>query len=541
MSESTTPVIVVGAGPVGLSSAICLSRQGIKTLLIEQSTHVTDHPKARGITARSMELFRQWGVEKEIRNFEFPAEAARFTWMTDFLGSVITHVKADNSVFTSLSPISRALVSQDKIEEVLWNKVNADPNISVRRGYEAVLRGQDSKQVHVDLHNRNDGSTQLARASYLIGADGAHSLIRKGLGLELKGSLLGENCSVYCRMELRPWLKEGISAGFFIPSERGAGKAMLSGNAGDLWLVMFRLNGEKGEREKYTPEFCRQEIRKFLGLDHLEIEIKTIGFWTMSALVAESFSKGRVFLVGDAAHCVPPTGGYGMNLGIQDAHNLAWKLAYVLNGYVDSRLLETYTVERKVQAEKIIAWSTPNNSRIVDIFKAAYSQNYPRMIDLLAEQSEHLNSSGLDLGFHYESEAIASTDALLPEMTVGSYNPTSVPGFRAPHVWTKRPSGETLSTLDLFDRNFVFLTAAPKGVWESRIERLQKNTKIPVRVFRIAQDGDFLDQGDFLKTYGMNPTDGVLVRPDGHVAWKGENSDSVEQEIHSFLVSMWRL
>lgn len=538
MFKTTTPVIIVGAGPVGLSSAICLSRQGIKSLLIERSTQVTDHPKARGITARTMELFRQWGVENEMRKFAFPEAAARFTWMTDFLDSIITHVKADNSVFTSISPTTRALVSQDRVEEVLWNRVIADPNISILRGYDAVLRGQDSNQVYIDLHHRSNGTTQSATASYLIAADGAHSTTRKSLGLEMKGNILGEHCSVYCRMHLEPWLKEGHSAGFFIPSERGAGKALMSGDAGDLWIVIFRLNGEKGEREKYTPEYCRQEIRKFLWLDQLEIEIKSTGFWAMSALVAESFCQGRVFLAGDAAHCVPPTGGYGMNLGIQDAHNLAWKIAYVLNGYAHPCLLETYSEERKLQAEKVIAWSAPNNSRIVEIFKAAYAQDYPRMTQLLAEQSEHLNSSGLDLGFHYHSKAIAPYSASFPDMTAKAYEPTSAPGFRAPHVRITTPSGETRSTLDLFEQYFVFLTGAPKGVWESRIQRLQKHSKIPMNMLRIAQDGDYLDEGDFLKTYGINPNDGILVRPDGHVAWRGESSDFAEQELHSFLASI---
>lgn len=208
-------VLVIGGGPVGLSAAICLGRQGIPTLLVEKNKEVTDHPKARGVNARSMELFRQWGLEENIRVHSFPQNSARFTWMTDFQEDIITHVKADNSIFNEISPTNRCLISQEKIEEVLWAKVLEDPCITVLRSKQAYVLNQDDNYVYVEISDPESDEYEHIVVQYVIAADGAHSSVRKKLAIPMDGGKLGEHCSVYSRMDLKAWLKDGPSVGFF--------------------------------------------------------------------------------------------------------------------------------------------------------------------------------------------------------------------------------------------------------------------------------------------------------------------------------------
>lgn len=516
-SHIFTSVLIIGGGPVGLSAAIALSRQGVQCTLVERSLHVTDHPKARGLTARTMEIFRQYGLEKSIREFEFPANSSRMTWMTDFLGDVITHVVADNSVFSEISPTRRGTVSQDKVEEALWASVVSDPMITILRGYEANNLIQDDAEVNTIVRNLHTGNEKTIRSSYIIAADGAHSKVRESLGIQRQGVKLGEHCSVYCRMNLNQWLKEGMSVGYFMTSPRGAGKILMSANANDLWV--FIMGGES-QREKVTSDYAKEEIRKALGIEDLDVEVKSIRFWAMSALVAEDFQLGRIFLAGDAAHCVPPTGGYGMNIGIQDVHNLAWKISYVLKGFANSRLLATYDVERQAQAKAVIEWSIPNNTRIREIYLTAYQEDFQKMQRLLKDQSEHLNSSGLDLGFHYKSDAVALCNEPLPQLSVRQYEPTCYPGFRAPHLWLQSPNGQRISTHDLFMHEYVFITASSSPAWQKLLTTLQAKVRLPLRLVRIGEGTELHDHGAFLSTYALSCDGGVLVRPDGHIAWR---------------------
>lgn len=305
----------------------------------------------------------------------------------------------------------------------------------------------------------------------------------------------------------------------------------MSANAKDLWIFIMSFDSQKDKREKFTNEYCQQEIRTSLGFTNLEIDIKSINFWSMSTLLARQFQKGRVFLAGDAAHCVPPTGGYGMNIGIQDAHNLAWKLAYVLKNYAPPTLLKTYEVERKIQAQNIIDWSTPNHTRMREIFLAAADNNFDKMHLLLKEQSNHLNSPGLDLGFHYDSDAVAfDYEKVKPAIQSSYYQASSFPGFRAPHVWL-RDSDKTLSTLDLFDQNYIFLTPSKNKFWLSVVKKLQNQTRIPLHIWHIGPNGDFIDDGNFTKVYELSDEACVLIRPDGHVAWRCHDAASYSDVI----------
>ena len=538
-AKETSPafisVLIVGGGPVGLTAAIALAMQGIRSTVVERNLHVTDHPKARGLTARTMEIFRQYGLETAIREFEFPQSASRMTWMTDFLGEVITHVIADNRIFSEISPTRRATVSQDKVEEALWARIESDPMITVMRGYEANNLTQDDAGVNTDVRKLQGGDLQTIRSAYVIAADGAHSTVRESLGIKRQGTKLGDHCSVYCRMDLRPWLNNGISVGYFMTSERAAGKILMSANANDLWV--FILGGEN-QREKVTADYAKEEIRKALGIETLDIDVKSIRFWAMSAVVAEHFQMGRVFLAGDAAHCVPPTGGYGMNIGIQDVHNLAWKISYVLNGFATSHLLATYDVERQAQAQAIIEWSIPNNTRIREIYIAAFQKDFQKMQQLLVDQSEHLNSSGLDLGFHYRSDAVAICNEPVPQLTVHQYEPTSYPGFRAPHVWLQNSNGKKQSILDLYLQDYILVTASESAYWQKMLTTLQAKVRIPLRLVKIGEGTELQDHGTFLATYNLSSEGAVLVRPDGHIAWRSRHalSPADEQDLMDLCV-----
>lgn len=524
------PVIVIGAGPVGLSAALALSEQGIDSLLIERNAVISEHPKARGLAARTMELFRNWKVEDEVRERELPESIARLTWKTDFQGELITHVVPDNSVFESVSPSNRALVSQDKLEEVLWKKVESCSQITSLKNHHAKVLLQNPDSVLIQLHNLETNTVHELEAQYVIVAEGAHSSTRKELGVEMEGApKIGEHCSVYFRANLDAWLKEGPSALSFFSSERGIGKVLVSGNSKELWIMILHFDSQKMKREDFSPEACTENIRKALGIPDLPVEIKSIQFWAMSALVAQKFRVDRVFFAGDAAHCVPPTGGFGMNIGIQDAHNLAWKLAYVLKGFSSDKLLETYQEERKPIAHKIIEFSIPNNTRIRQIYQAAGEKNYERMRQLLDEQSFHVNSSGLDLGFVYQSSALAKNENA-EEIDSVHYKPNSHPGSRAPHFWLD--AGQSISSLDLFCKDYVFLTANSSGFWEGALEFLKMKTSIPLRLFRIDKHRE-----DFLKAYGIGTEACVLVRPDGQVVKSWANpSEYSEVELRKILL-----
>jgi putative polyketide hydroxylase len=375
--------------------------------------------------------------------------------------------------------------------------------------------------VTVKILDRINDKEELINTQFVIAADGAHSTIRKQLGIEMEGpDNLGRSCSVYAEFDVSQWTQHRPSAGFFFTDPKLLGRSLFTAYGKNRWIIGMHFKPEN-TKEDFTDEYCLNEIRRVLGMPSLNIKIINKSFWTMAAQVAKQYRHGRIFLVGDAAHRLPPTGGLGMNTGVADAHNLAWKLAYVLNHQASYALLDTYYDERAPIAKRNIECSTENAKRFFDIFKAIQTGDHETLKIKLHEQQKNLNYEGLDLGFIYHSRAVQSENDQVISLLPDKYITTTLPGSRAPYVQLIK-DGKAISTLDLFEKDYVLLVSSEGHKWQTAANELALT--LPLKNYRIAIDGDLIDSENvWHKIYEITATGAVLVRPDGHVAWRSKS------------------
>ncbi len=506
-------VIIIGGGPVGLSASICLAELGISSVLVEKHSLTTDHPKARGVNGRTMELFRSWGIENQVKQYQLPREDNVFTWVEDLQGKDSSSVSATED-YSPYSPTENAIISQDNVEQELFKKAQNMPLIDLRFNTEMVHAFQNEKQVVVEVRDKSHGETETLTAQYLIAADGAHSSLRHLFGIEMEGAdELGSFCNIYCEMNLDKYVHHRPSASFMFTRPDIRGTFMLAKDGQRKWLVGVRLDGNPNlTKEMFTDDFCVNFVKKIVNDPEVEVRLINKEFWTMAALIANRYRVGNVFFAGDAAHQLPPTGGFGMNTGIQDAHNLAWKLAMVINNQAEESLLETYFTERVQIARTNISWSITNFKRFEKIFTALAHGDLPTFKEALADQAHHVNNILIDLGFIYGGEYINQE----------KYKPSAEVGARAPHCWLEN-NGEQISSLDLFKTHFVLMCHPESHYW------LEKYRDWPCRIVTVGERGDYFDvNDDFLTTYGLSKTGAVLVRPDGHVAWRAYEENGHE-------------
>lgn len=504
---------------------MALARQNIHSLVIEKNPSTTQHPRARGVNVRTMELFRQWGNATELLKYEQPKEARRIIWAQSFQGEEITRVSMNDSHTSSYSPIQSSLVAQDRVEESLYHSLLNFKETEVQFLKEFISLEMDDKGVTVRILNRTTNQDEFVRAWYLIAADGAHSSIRKQLEIVMKGpDNLGQFCSIYCEIDISQWTKYRPCIGYFFTDENLSGRFLASVDGVNRWIVGLRFS-EGHSKSNFTDDYCIHEIRRIVNLPNLDVRIINKNFWTMAAQTACQYRKDKVFLMGDAAHRLPPTGGFGMNTGIQDAHNLAWKLAFIIHYNISDRLLDTYYEERAPIVGQNIEWSTDNAKRYTDINEAIRSGDMQKLKDKLYDQSKNLNYSGLDLGFIYHSSAVFSENDQVLSVTASKYVPTSLPGIRAPHVKLMKNDVE-ISTLDLFEKEFVLLIGSEGQPWKDAANELADSLLYPLKIYKISTttDADLYDPNNtWHLTYDLTTKGVVLIRPDGHVVWRSKS------------------
>jgi putative polyketide hydroxylase len=530
MSEKPVeiPVLIVGGGPVGLACALVLARFGVRSLLVERHPATSMHPKAMVIMLRTAELLRQWGVVDALRAAGVPQDWLRqILFAKSLTGESFGSIEVQSYEPTDVSPAQALRCPQTATEAVLRRAAEQSRRATLRFGVEMTGFDQDADGVSATVREVVSGRTETVRARYLLAADGAASGVREALGIAREGpGDMGHFANIYHRADFGALLgdRKPFMANILSQSVRGGYVAV---NGRDLWLLHLFL--EPGQRpEDITAAAAAAVVRQAAGAPDVEPEILSIGFWVMSAQIAQRFRERRVILVGDAAHRTTPVGGLGMNTDLQSAHNLIWKLAAVLSGVAGVRLLDTYEAERRPVATFNTEVSKARAGDVFDAGAAAAHGDFDAIRRRVAGmQGEHGDRLGQDLGYTYASDAVIAdgTPPLERADPIADYVPNARPGARAPHLWLER-NGERLSTHDLFDTAFVLLAGQGGAPWHDAAAAIAEQDRIPLQAVQIgdgAAAGLVDTAGAFSDLYGIGPDGAVLVRPDGFVAWRAQS------------------
>ncbi len=525
-------VLIVGGGPVGLATALELARHGVRALLVERHDSTTRHPKTRNLNTRTMEIVHGWGptVYDEIVGVNLPPGwTEQIVYTRTLAGEELGRMPTAG--FAGPGPdVSRevpVLSSQDVFEPILRRAAEATGLAELRFGHEAsgvergLLPGDD--RAVVSITERATGRSYRVEAEYLVAADGASSPIRAQLGIEMEGlRSIGHFVNVHYRANLDRWVAHRPAILYWVAGDsvRGVFQPL---DARGRWLCQIAYDGSNESFAAYDEGRCIEWLRLAVGEPSLTPEILSIGSWTMNAVVAKRLMQGRILLVGDAAHQLPPTGGFGMNTGIQTAHNLVCKLALVLAGAAGPALLDTFDGERR-PVGRFNADRSLENAMMVQRINAAATGEIPALTPAEAVEASRRygNFLGMELGFHYDSAAVIPDGTEPPPVAdpVIDYVPCGRPGHRAPHLWLER-DGRRTSTLDLFGPGFTLLAGSRGETWTAAVNETAQRLGVRVDAHAIGARGGWMDaDGAFGRRYGIDAPGVVLVRPDGHVAFR---------------------
>jgi 2-polyprenyl-6-methoxyphenol hydroxylase-like FAD-dependent oxidoreductase len=520
------PVLIVGGGPVGLMSAILLARAGIASRVVERRGAPQRAPAAHAVNARTLEICRAAGVDMTAiaAASRPPSDAGQVLWMTTLAGRELGRLpyERQGDDVLALTPTPLRNLSQHRFEPILLDTLRRATAADVCHGHEWESAAEDAAGVTSRVHDLALGTTYEVRSRWLLAADGAGSRVRKSAGIEPIGpARMQDFLMIHFEANLRPLVAERPGVLYWTTDPQATG-TLVAHDIESTWVYMHPFDGERESVRTYTEAVCSQLVRRALGTDAVPFSVRTIGTWTMTAQVAERYRRGRVFLVGDAAHRFPPTGGLGLNTGIQDAHNLAWKLAAVEARWSTPALLDTYELERRPVAQCNAEVSARNAMGVLEVLEAvkamADGAGEGEVASAIARQAEHFDMLGLQLGFSYETGALVGdgTPTLEPANPVREYVPTARPGARVPHAWLQR-GGAVCSSLDLFDyRRFTLVTGVAGAPWADAAATI---ASVPLASVRLGRDVDD-PGGAWSELAGIEPSGALLVRPDQHVAWR---------------------
>jgi len=510
VDEVRVPVLVVGGSLVGLTTSLLLAAQGVPHLLVERHHGTAVHPRAASFHQRTMEIFRGLGLQRAVEEAaarEFVQNGAIVSVPNLASPDVTYFFRHFNEGVEHLSPTSRLFITQIGLEPLLRDRAQA-LGAEHRYGTEVVDVRQDDEGVTAVLRSRDDGAEQTVRAQYVVAADGAHGQVRERAGIELAGrGSFAECVTIYFRADLRELIGDRALSVVYVnsPELLGFFRFSLAGDSG--FLAVFSTTEPDGSRDTHVaedldPARCVALVRAALGRDDIEVEVDSVQRWTAAARHAARFRDRRIFLVGDAAHEMPPTGGFGGNTGVADAHDLAWKLALVTRGLAGDGLLDTYDAERRPVCDLIV--------------EQAYTRYVLRVDPSLSREgmAPPMDDASIELGPVYRSAAVLPDEPDDGALLVDPRLPGGRPGTRAPHV-PVTVDGRSGSVLDLAGPELVLLTGGKGDRWAEAAVAAGLATRT------VSAAGPVVDvEGRFAEAFGIEDDGAVVVRPDGVVAWR---------------------
>ena len=540
-------VLIVGAGPVGLGASLELARFGVQSLVIEKHDAISWHPKTRNFNTRTMEIARGWGraAYNRLINIDTPPGwKSPIRFLESAIGQEFGQIesKGFEGPGAAISPAEPIMSSQELIEEIMLDAALASSLVEVRFGVEATrLRSGNepgAARVELEVKDRATGTIETLSGPALVAADGVDSLVRCEAELELEGRkdlLHMVNC--YFRADIESHLDGRQGVLFFVHNSIASG-VLQPLDARGRWLCQITVPEQDWSPEIMTKENAAVWVRGAAGIEDLAVEVLSLGFWKLNATVVERLVAGRILFCGDAAHQFPPTGGLGVNTGVQGMHNAMWKLAYCVQGRAGWELLESYNTERRPVAQRITEQSVQNSRNVgrMNRSSVAGSDSGLSPEDIVRESRRYGNHLGIEFGERYQSPAVVEDGTEPPrvEDSYSDYQPSASPGCRAPHfrlgAWWQDAGTGALSCLDLIGGSFTLFAAADASAWMDQA-RAQPGD---IDAYRIGCAG-LEDHGQFQALYGLGSEGAVLIRPDGHVAWRSPEAPSQSNELRIVL------
>ncbi len=575
MGAIEVPVLIVGGGGCGLSASIFLSDHGVGHLLAERRADTSKLPKAHYLNQRTMEIFRQHGLEGAIAGPGASMEKfGKVRWWTTLAGDGPLDARllhemdaygggALREIYAAAGPILPTKLAQLRLEPILRRHAEQRNPGRILFGHELTGFRDDGDRVIAELRDAATGQITTVAAQYLVAADGGRT-VGAALGVQMRGlPALFDVTTVYFTADLSPWWHDGTDITWFLnPYRPDLSSALIE--MGPTWgkhCEEWSLFLNPGDLTRFDDEpAIISRIREVLGLPGLDLTLHKVTRWTVEAVLADRYRDGRVLLAGDAAHRQPPAVGLGLNTGIQDAHNLAWKLAAVLTGRASGSLLDTYESERRPVGKCNVDWAlsaSAHHQVITDaalglgkhiaperrtaVFSAYFDPSplgaaaRARSAEIFRTHRGECQAHDVEIGYAYEHGAVVGDGSPPPARAPlrDVYHPTTRPGHRLPHAWIER-DGRRLSTHDLTGATTSFaLIAGPEGTpWCEAAAQVAEKYSIQVAAARIGNGAEYADvDGGWAAVRQITDQGAILVRPDNHVAWRGmsgsENPASV--------------
>jgi len=583
---SFDPIVIVGAGAAGCTLALLLARRGVPTTVVEQRTDTRLHPAAHVINARTLEIWRQASPQlvRELEDITPPIDTVNLIrWCTSVhatpLGEIDLLSQPDRlDEVRGHSPFLISHIGQHRLMPALWRALDREELIDFRRGCRAEMTG-------ATLSLRAAGQPPVHTVPrFVIAADGANSALRDAAGIAMTGPVLANMGSVFFHAPgLYPTGSDRpLISWIYHPRFSGV---MIAHADDDYVLMTPYLHGAQ-DIARRSRKFWQQRLGRVIGAT--DYEIKSTGTWTMTSQMAERFRQGELLLIGDAAHRFPHTGGFGLNSGVQDAHNVAWKLAAIVCSDAPEVLLDTYETERKPVVTRFAEQSTSNHFKLDEVTRplgitnrslhratelmsarwlswipdrtmAAVADGMTRaqtartakltrddararrlrrkMADAIPTQEEHFVASGLEFGYSYDSPLIdTATEGPCPDGDVSRYHPTTRPGARLPHAPVLGADGHLTSLHDMIGADGLTLFTCDPDGWAEGLR--QSPVDVPIRVNPLMPPDPHT--GDAISgLLEIGDRGAVLVRPDGHVVWRSRTGPHAVDRLQKFVQTAW--